>query len=624
MASGPVRARAWVLAAVRSLRAGRRRSDDDDDAGVDLFGRPWPADGPTRGDFVAALRAPAGAPSRVPAVALNLVRLPAGASAVAAARELLAEGYRARAGVPPFALRLPVDWLADPHRDDNWRVQLNMLRLLDPLIQAHEETGDASTLRDAVDFCLDWHRFHQRPDHANPWAWRDMMTGMRSLRLAYLAEKIRLGTLALGADDADAFASMLHSHWLRLTTPGFFRFTNHTILDVHGLMALLRIGWRDDDPRTPAWQRAIGERLDHLVERQFDEHGLHRENSPQYHFVAAGMFRALLDSGWYDAVSARLGPTLARAREMDRWMRFPDGRFVPIGDSDGSAPSARQLPEATRERPDDQTETLNSSGYCFVRRTGSRRRTRWSLLAIKAGFDQIGHMHHDVLSFLWSEAGCDIVVDPGKFAYDRGAMRDYFRSNRAHNLIEFGLRECDTQAAQRTGHVVERVQTEPWGVTVVARLRHQPLDVVHERTWHFAPGRWLVTVDRFAAAGEVDFKHFTHLAPEFSASVEAGAFQVRHADGNPLLVSHHASVAAVTEVLHGVGGLRPQGWVSRGYRHAEASPVLAIGGRARAATLVMALSLDPRGRLVTLGDGTIAWSCRLKLRLQTGPLPQPA
>lgn len=614
--SGP----AW-RARVRALLARWRRRLLTGAGPAELFPAPWPRSGPGVEDFAAALRRGGESAPRIPASAIHLVPLKPGVSGAQAVETLRREGWRARGDVPPWPLTPPIDWSADPHRDDNWRVQLNMLRLIDPLIHAHEESGDVQTLREAIDHGIAWHRFHLEPRNAHPWAWRDMMTGLRALRMAYLADRVRLGAVSVDASRHAALAAMLHRHWQKLVSRGFLRFTNHTIWDLHALEALTRLAMANEDRRRAAWQQAIGQRVDHLVDLQFSDDGLHRENSPQYHFVASTMFRVLQASGWYVATAPRLAAVLPRAAAMDGWMRLPDRRLLPIGDSDGSAPSAASLPVASAADGAGPTTTLNCGGYTMVRRQRSERDRHWSLLAVKAGIAPGGHLHHDLLSYLWSESGCDIVVDPGKYAYDNGPLRDYFRGNRAHNLIVFDERECDTRATPATRHLVGPLQTEAWGVRATARVRHHPVDVEHERSFCFAPGRWLVVIDRFAAGTEIGFEHLTHLAPEFVASCRDGGFEVQHADGSALRVATHATVPVEASVLSGVGGARPQGWTSRGYRRALPCPTLRLAGRARAGSVVLALSLDPRATLTVAADGTVDWlSDGTALSLQTGPL----
>jgi len=585
------------------------------------FPIPWPAHGPDTSDFRAALRSDGDPQVRVSARAIRPLPLPRGVSAAAAVEQLRREGWRARPDLPPLPLAPPIDWAADPHRDDNWRVQLNMLRLLDPLIHAHEAGVDAQALPQALDHCLAWHEFHRDPRHLHDFAWLDMSTGLRALRAAYLAEQIRTGRLQADAPRQAALSAMLERHWQELVSPGFLRYTNHTVWDLHALEALVRIALSEADPRRAAWRQAIGRRIDHLVGQQFGPDGLHLENSPQYHFVASGMFRVLHATGWYRETAPALAATLARAARMDAWMRLPDGRPIPIGDSDGSAPSAAALPGAALAGVDDRLESLNSGGYTIVRRTHPGQADRWSTLAVKAGLSPGGHLHHDLLSWLWSESGCDIVIDPGKYAYDSGPLRDYFQGNRAHNLIVFDARECDTEYTATARHVVGELQPRPWGVTAVARVHHHPVDVVHERRYHVAPGRWVVVADRFEATAPVAFEHLTHLAPEFSAAWHDGAYALQHRDGSALHSALHVSVPFEARVCSGVDGPAPQGWCSRGYRRAEPCPTLSVRGRTRAGCIVLALSLEPGVRLAPGADGGLHWTAGdAAVALETGPL----
>lgn len=567
-------------------------------------GSAWPEDRIAASDFRIAVERANHSESRIRVDDLSLVRSWAGTPGAAAERQL-SEGYKARPDAPPFPIQLPLDWNADPFRDANWRSQLHMLRLIDPFLRAHDSQAGSNWLRVAFDIVLDWHRhvrIHGRQEHV---AWRDMMVGVRSLRLAYLFEQIRIGALAVTSTERDALCELSALHAKALTAPGFFRYTNHTVWDLHGLTALLRVALPDDTPRAAAWLDVIGSRLDFLVDLQFDEHGVHRENSPQYHSVVRNMFDVLLDAHWYDAISTRLVPALAAARRLQPLLRLPDGRQIAIGDSDGMPPTSVNLPGP--KRSDVPLDLLNHSCYGFVRQVRSRDSADWSQLAIKAGFDLPGHKHEDVLSYLWSESGCDIVIDPGKYAYDNTPMRRYMRSNRAHNLIEFDGRDSDVHADHRTGHCLAPARHAPWGVLLRAALTHQPNRVRHERAYYFAPGRWLLLVDRFQARRAVRFRHFTHLAPEFTAASSPLGFQVEHSSGRTLGIHHWASVKLDLTVIRGQQEPDLQGWISRAYREAIPCPTLVMSGHAAEAVTVLALTLEDGAQLEADGTGPLAW-----------------
>lgn len=564
----------------------------------------WPDDNLTASDFRIALQRTAPPESRVRVDHLSLVRSWAGTPSVAAERQL-SEGYKARPDTPPFRIQLPLDWNADPYRDANWRSQLHMLRLIDPFLRAHDAQPNSNWLRIAFDVVLDWDRHVRTHGRQERVAWRDMMVGVRALRLAYLFEQVRTGALAVTDAECDALCELMELHAAALTAPGFFRYTNHTVWDLHGLAALLRVALADGEPRKIAWLSTVGGRLDLLVDLQFDEHGVHRENSPQYHAVVRNMFDVLLDTHWYDEISTRLIPALGAARRLQPLFRLPDGRQIAIGDSDGMPPTLLDPPEP--KRSDVPLDILNHSCYGFVRQVRSQDPADWSQLAIKAGFDLPGHKHEDVLSYLWSESGCDIVIDPGKYAYDDTPMRRYMRSNRAHNLIEFDGRDSDVHADHRTGHCLGPAQPTSWGVLLHAALTHRPISIRHERSYYFAPGRWLLLVDRFQARRATHFRHFTHLAPEFTATRSPRGFEARHASDRTLEIRHWASVELDLTVACGQHEPELQGWISRAYREAVPCPTLVMSGRAVQAVTVLALSLDTEVRLAPNGSDRLAW-----------------
>ena len=579
-------------------------------AAKELFAEPWPAIAVDHAGLIAALTPGAHWAETFETSALHLVLPGAPADAADGAQQLLDEGYRARRDTAPWPLRIPIAWDADPFNDRNWRTQLNTLRPLDLLISAHDLRPANGFLETALVWALDWHRFHITEQHDHPFAWRDMMTGIRSLRLVYLADRVRRGALAASAEQRTALAEALLVHWQRLTAPGFFRYSNHTIWDLHGLTAIVRLALEPTDSRHAAWTVAIGRHLDHLVDMQFDAHGVHRENSPQYHFVASGMFRVLADSGWYQGLSSRLGPRLEAARAVDAWMRLPDKRHIPIGDSDGAPPRrSSRLPSASADSAGDRVEWMNQSCYCFVRRTDANAASRWSFLGVKAGFTDVGHKHQDDLSYLWSESGCDIVVDPGKYSYDQNPMRDYFKSNRAHNLIEFGGQENDHRPRHRSGHAVRSCKRTSWGLRIETRIHHKPAQVEHERIFDFAPGRWLVVVDHFVAARPVAFTHWTHFAPELALHGEGESIIARHRAGGEVRVLRWASVPIEATIIAGQKLPRLQGWISRQYRVAEPCQTLGLAGLASRASIVLALSLDPAASLRRQANGRIEWAC---------------
>lgn len=565
----------------------------------------WPETRPDPKALQSWLETQAPPEFKVAATVIALTRQRGFATAADEVKQMDTEGYRPRENCAAVRIDLPADWCMDPLRDRNWRMQLNMLRLLDPFLRAYEQTSETSYLRRAFTICLDWGSFHRDASHGNPFAWADMAVGVRAQRLAYLAERLRAGLFETRNQERTAFARLLADHWKRLTAKGFFKYTNHTIIDIHGLTALVRATLPGAADR-PAWEASIGRHLDHLLAIQFDEHGVHRENSPAYQFVARNMFRVLRRSKWYTNICPTLETTLERAQAVEDWMRMPDGRLVALGDTDGAAPAADNAPlSCLPESVGRKTSSLNHSGYCFVRSSPIGPAGAWSFLGIKAGFEANTHRHHDELSFVWAESGWDIVVDAGKYSYDLDDMRVFARSARGHSVIEFDNRDSNTKESERTGHLIRQVHREEWGARMAAQWTHEPMGVSHRRAFFFAPGRWLVLRDDFVSPRKLPFVHRTHLAPEFTVHLDASVFSARHSSGATLAVHTWSSIPVERSVHRGTVDPAMEGWVSRRYRHKEPAPALALRGQAAAGTLIMAMSLDADARL-SVSDGARA------------------
>lgn len=612
----PPAARLWAKRLASSVTAGTAGpADAVEDEATD---ERWPCAPPSLPALHESLLGTHAGAFLVAASAISLTRQGGLPTAAEEVELLLREGYRPRAKVPPVLIKPPVDWQMDPFVDRNWRAQLNMLRIVDPFIRAYEQTREARYLRQAFEYCLDWGKFHQNRKHPAPHAWVDMVVGVRSQRLSYLAERLRAGLFDASASERLRFARLLASHWKRLTAVGFFKYTNHTIVDLHGLMSLVRATILSESDAT-TWALAIGKQLDEVLARQFNPRGVHLENSPAYQFVAKNMFMALHKSNWY-ARTSKLGETLARAAAIESWMRLPDGRLVALGDTDGEAPRDEELPAlaARTEGPVATIDSINHSGYCFVRSVPSDEPGRWSFLGIKAGFENNFHRHHDDLSYVWSEAGWDIVVDAGKYSYDAHPMRRYATSPRAHSVIEFEGRASNTEPGHRTGHLTRKIETYPWGVRVEAEWSHEPSRIRQRRTFYFSPGRWLIVRDDFEAERAIDFVHRTLVAPEFEVTLAHDAFTAIHRRGARLGIHFASSVALRRSLYQGQTEPSWEGWISRGYRDMQPASTLAMSGNASQGVVIAALSLVEHVTLETDTTGRTVWRAQdLNLVLDT-------
>ena len=88
-----------------------------------------------------------------------------------------------RNDLPEFEISTPFDWNMDPFRDANWQAQLHMWRFLDAYIIKYEATRDSSWLARLVDTIQDWYAYYNATPPGK-YVWKDMLTGLRAMKIA--------------------------------------------------------------------------------------------------------------------------------------------------------------------------------------------------------------------------------------------------------------------------------------------------------------------------------------------------------------------------------------------------------------------------------------------------------
>ena len=143
------------------------------------------------------------------------------------------------------------------------------------------------------------------------------------------------------------------------------------------------------------------------------------------------------------------------------------------------------------------------------------------------------HGHADALSFTLSAGGCELLIDPGTYAYHtHKRWRDYFRGTTAHNTVRVDLQDQSLNAgnflwlrhARRAAHQLRDARREEERLIAehdgYARLQDP---VLHRRELCFAPASATLTVrDELPCRGEHQLELFWHFAEDCEVGSTAG------------------------------------------------------------------------------------------------------
>jgi len=261
---------------------------------------------------------------------------------------------------------------------------------------------------------------------------------------------------------------------------------------------------------------------------QFLGDGGHFERSPMYHSIALVRYLTVVDLLRREgrSVPAELRAVAVEATEFLRRLRPPDGRIPLLNDAVfGTAPPLSAVLRYADAVGVDATatpgESLPASGYYWLGDGDNR-------LLVDGGqpgpVHLPGHTHNDQFSVTFWADGERLLTDTGTPAYDPTNQREYARSVRAHNTVQYDdVEPMPVGGSYLLGRRIEpsATVTERDGVTVFdgRYSREASPRYTHRRRVYHA-GNWWLVWDAVDADDEAPVTSRLHAAPD--VDVERG------------------------------------------------------------------------------------------------------
>lgn len=460
---------------------------------------------------------------------------------------------------PNYQYGESINWDADPFNERNWRVQLHMLRWLDPVRRIAEiSTGHRreTTTKFWIETVESWAHHSADPSSASDDAWLDMTDAMRLKTLCFgipMVEKC-------ASDALEPLIKLikLHCGWIR--DEQNLGHSNHALHQHVALFIAARV-LDDHELQTLATERLIA-----LFASQYDEQGLNAEGALVYH--------QLNYVWWKDAIKhfevedfeiPAIFNLLKRVPEELAHATAPTGNLAVIGDSDRRPPTSVAHPntkyvvsKGAEGIPPKGTVKLYDGGYLFARSGWGQHERKFSdetFVAIPFGSNRKVHGHVDGGSISFTSLGVDWVVDPGKFAYNSSDFRRYFVSREAHSLVSIRGKTYDSTKPVKLAAFSDSHDS------VDARLIDSGYpDVRIQRRIVFSKaGEYLVVVDTIKSKTDVVADQCWQLDSHVDASITRRGFDLCSGDIKASL--HYTGTNAQISIIRGKE--KPlRGWVS--------------------------------------------------------------
>ena len=426
--------------------------------------------------------------------------------------------YEVVAAGPKLDLRTPVKWPNAGER--SWQFRVHAWQFLIPWLAGFEQNKNPELLRASLKVALDWVQQHpEAKKKRGQFAWYDMSVASRAALLGYLVRAGGQAGLLTASDEAALVkAAEVHGSYLR-DGKNYYPRHNHGLFIDAGLLMLCQ--QLDQLPDCKSWRRTAGERYGKTLTQTVAKSGPHLEHSPAYHFDVLELTERVLAVAGDRKVSALRDKMRAAAP----WLVEPRGKLPMLGDTHyiGAPEWAAQQAASL-----DGTRFFQDAGYFAVRTPSSQ-------LLVSGGFHSSAHKHYDDLSFVLSERGRQVLIDPGYHSYgldvEAKNLDDFLESAAAHNSLvvdgKYTLPKPTGSSLLAAG--AGAGWQASWGRSPDSSREHG----AHERIWLYRPGQLLLLIDdvKGGTPGSHDMVRHFLFAPDLSLSkAPAGGMLVRGPD----------------------------------------------------------------------------------------------
>jgi Heparinase II/III-like protein/Heparinase II/III N-terminus len=476
----------------------------------------------------------------------------------------------------------PIDWRMDPVDNLNWRFWFHAMQHLDVPLRIYEQDEDQGALGKARDQMLDW--VSGNPiggETTGDYAWFDMSAGIRASFLGYVWRECRRRDLLDSEQESQLTDSLrLHARWLS-EEDNYTGETNHGLFQDAGLY--LMAAYAADLPESAEWREFAEDRFLATLQKHIDfDEGVHKEQSPSYHFYIRDVVKRLNEHAGIGG--ERLAELVRKLDAAAGWMVLPDGRMTPFGDTD-----LEEAPVFASEGAGEEgLRAFLRTGYAFVRENGS-------YLAMTCTYHSYAHKHADELSWCLFEAGHLVVGEAGRYGYrdEEDPARIYARASHGHNVLildaeSFPWRDRD---AYGSGLMAGGAGDGWYGILG----RNPLLDPVEHRRWLlYRPGELVLVVDSVEAEEEHTIDRRLHFGPELVAEKTDGRVVARDEGGRPLATLFDTSEDAVEiSLARGIEEPRMDGWTFPSDLVKVPSDAVTLRSRMASGVLIHGIALTP-------------------------------
>ncbi|MFC3900390.1 alginate lyase family protein [Aliicoccus persicus] len=312
-----------------------------------------------------------------------------------------------------------IDWEYEhPTNHSTYQVYLHSLSIINDFVIVGTQTENIRELLFARKLIYEWFLKGKN----SKFSWHEHAVSTRLLNIIKFQEKA--GEYKL---ESNFFESILKEHCLFLNDDSNYKHNNHGLMMDNALITASAF-IEDSSLRNNYINKALS-RIRVSVYRDLTVQGIHVENSPEYHNLYIILLNQIFHTlKKYDFKLERNIHFLRQAAiEKRASLLKPNNEFPLLGDTGQTKyPSIKKSFEDIVDL---------EAGLVVLQDEDEMKQEFSRYFTFKCGYISKTHKHFDDLSITYYNNGHDVIIDPGKYSYNKDSDREYIISPAAHSTI---------------------------------------------------------------------------------------------------------------------------------------------------------------------------------------------
>lgn len=312
-----------------------------------------------------------------------------------------------------------IDWeYMHPTNHSTYQVYLHSLPIVNDFVIVGTQTRRKNELETARNLIQEWFS----NGISTEYAWHEHAVSSRLLNIIKFqeeAEDFKLGT--------SFFQELLIKHCLFLNDDDNYKHNNHGLMMDNALIAA-SFYIEDTTVKNSYINKALF-RIRTSIYRDLTRQGLHVENSPEYHNLYITLLNQIFQTlKKYDIkLESNIDYLKDSAIKLRASLLKPNHEFPMIGDTGQS--KYKNIIKSF----DDIVDL--DAGLIVLQNENKRKKILSRYFTFKCGYISKTHKHLDDLSITYYNNGHDVIIDPGKYSYNKDSYREYIVSPQAHSTV---------------------------------------------------------------------------------------------------------------------------------------------------------------------------------------------